>query len=148
MRTPASVAGYSIHPIRPIHLMLPPILAFVASFAFDLAGLVFGTPSPSLWNDLAYYTMICGIIGALVATGRGFIEILSLPGTIKATALMHMAIDVTVVAIYVVNALMRRGTPTDLALPMVLSLIAIVMLLFSDWLGGTDFEGGNVGASD
>lgn len=141
MRTPAMVAGHPIHP------MLVPIAAFVLSFAFDLVSLLSGAPSPNLWNQLAYYTMIGGIIGALAATGPGFIDLLSLPSDIKATALMHMAINLTVVAIYVVNALMRHSAPWDLTLPTVLSLIAIGMLLLSGWLGGKMVLEGGVGAS-
>ena len=80
--------------------------------------------------------MIGSILGALAAVAPALIDLLSLPAEIKATALMHIAINVTVVAIYVVNALMRHGAPTDLTLPMVLSLIAIGMLLFAGWLGG------------
>jgi uncharacterized membrane protein len=145
MRTAASIDG---HPVHAIHPMLVPISGFVLSFAFDLVALLSGGPSPNLWNQLAYYTMIGSILGAMAAVVPGLIDLLSLPSEIKATALMHIAINLTVVAIYVVNALMRHGAPADLALPMVLSMIAIGMLLFSGWLGGrTDFEAG-VGASD
>ena len=130
MRTPASVAGHPIHP------MLVPLGGFVLSFAFDLIGLVSGAPSPNPWSQLAYFTMIGSIIGALATTVPGVVDLLSLPSDIRATTLMQLAINLTVVAIYVVNALMRHSAPADLALPMVLSLIAISMLLTSGWLGG------------
>ena len=131
MRTPASIAGHPIHP------MLVPIAigCFVFSFASDLICMATGSSSP--WNTLAYYTMIGGILGALAAAVPGLIDLLSLPaGPIKKTALTHMGINLAVVAIYIVNAFLRHNDPQNLKLPMLLSLVTVVMLLFSGWLGG------------
>ncbi len=131
MRTPASIAGHPIHP------MLVPIAigCFVFSFAADLICLVTGNGNP--WNILAYYTMIGGILGALAAAVPGFIDFLSLPaGPIKSTGLAHMGINLTVVAIYIVNAFLRHNDPQNLKLPMILSLVTVLMLLASGWLGG------------
>jgi uncharacterized membrane protein len=144
MRTPASIAGHPIHP------MLVPIAigGFVLSFAFDLVYLAGGSLGPNLWNQLAYYTMIGGILGALAAAVPGLVDLLSLPsGSIKKTALTHMAINLAVVVIYIVNAWMRRGSPADLQLPMVLSLVTIGLLLVSGWLGGKMVFEGGVGVS-
>jgi uncharacterized membrane protein len=131
MRTPASIAGHPIHP------MLVPIAigGFILSFAFDIVCIVKGTGNP--WNALAYYTMLGGILGALAAAIPGLIDLLSLPsGGIKKTAVTHMAINLTVVALYVCNAFLRHGSPQDLKIPMILSLVALVMLVISGWLGG------------
>ena len=131
MRTPASIAGHPIHP------MLVPIAigCFIFSFATDLICMVTGATNP--WNMLAYYTMIGGILGALAAAVPGLVDLLSLPvGYTKKIALIHMAINLTVVALYIVNAFMRHGDPQNLKLPMVLSLVAIGLLLVSGWLGG------------
>ena len=61
MRTPASIAGHPIHP------MLVPVAigGFVISFAFDLACIATNTPTPNVFNQVAYYTMLAGIVGAL-----------------------------------------------------------------------------------
>jgi len=130
MRTPASVAGHPIHP------MLVPIAigCFVFSFAADLICLVTG--NANLWNTLAYYTMIGGILGALAAAVPGFIDLLSLPPPVKGIALTHMGINLTVVVIYILNVFLRRSDPQQLTTPMVLSFVTIVMLLVSGWLGG------------
>ncbi|MDQ3025900.1 MAG: hypothetical protein M3R58_05290 [Pseudomonadota bacterium] len=68
MRTPASIAGHPIHP------MLVPIAigCFVFSFAADLICIVRG--NPGLWNPIAYYVMLGGIVGALVAAVPGLID--------------------------------------------------------------------------
>ena len=131
MRTPASIAGHPIHP------MLVPIAigCFVFSFAADVICMVRG--NPSLWNPLAYYVMLGGIVGALAAALPGLIDLLSLPpGPVKKIAVTHMSINLLVVAIYVWNAWMRHVSPADLKVPMILSAVTILMLLFSGWLGG------------
>ncbi|HET7730217.1 MAG TPA: DUF2231 domain-containing protein [Usitatibacter sp.] len=130
MRTPASIAGHPIHP------MLVPIAigCFIFSLAADIACLATGARDP--WNLLAYYTMIGGIIGALLAALPGLIDLLSLPPPIRSTAVTHMAINLTVVALYIVNAWMRHASPQDLKVPMILSFVAIALLVVSGWLGG------------
>jgi uncharacterized membrane protein len=137
MRTPASIAGHPIHP------MLVPIAigCFVFSFASDLICCATGAVEP--WNTLAYYTMIGGILGALAAAVPGLIDLLSLPESIRKTAVTHMIINLTVVALYACNVWMRHNAPHDLKVPMILSTVAILMLLVSGWLGGKMvFEGG------
>ena len=52
----------------------------------------------------------------------------------KRIALVHMSINLTVVALYVVNAWLRRRGVSDAAI--LLSVIAIALLLVSGWLGG------------
>lgn len=133
MRTPASIAGHPIHP------MLVPIAigGFILSFAFDVVCIVSGATTPNLWNQIAYYTMLGGIVGALLAAVAGLVDLLSLPpGPLKKTALTHMGINLTVVVLYVVNAWLRHGNPDALKVPMILSLVAIILLVISGWLGG------------
>jgi uncharacterized membrane protein len=144
MRTPASIAGHPIHP------MLVPIAigGFVLSFAFDLVSLLSGAASPNSWNNLAYYTMIGGILSALAAAVPGLIDLLSLPSEIKKTALVHMGINLLVVGIYVVNAYMRDSAPRDLTLPMFLSVVTIALLLVSGWLGGKMVFEARVGVTE
>ena len=131
MRTPASIAGHPIHP------MLVPIAigGFVLSLVADLICVVTGNAQP--WNQLAYYTMIGGIVGALLAALPGLVDLLSLPaGAVKKTAVTHMVINLTVVGLYIGNAWLRHGNPQDLKVPMTLSFIAVLLLLVSGWLGG------------
>ena len=131
MKTPASIAGHPIHP------MLVPIAigCFIFSFASDL--LCLATGDTQLWSTLAYYTMIGGILGALAAALAGLIDLRSLPaGPIRKTGITHMAINLTVVVLFIVNAWLRHASPQDLKIPMLLSLVAILLLVVSGWLGG------------
>jgi uncharacterized membrane protein len=128
MQTPASIAKHPIHPmIVPI-----PIGLWIFSLVCDLAHR-FGAQSPN-WEVVAWYTMIGGIIGALLAAVPGLVDLLSLPSGIQRTGIKHMALNLTIVALYIVNAYLRRDGVTDGAIW--LSVLSIVLLVGSGWLGG------------
>ena len=129
MRTPANIAKHPIHPM----LVAIPIGLWIFSLVCDLV-LAFGGTSEN-WAIVARYTMVGGIIGALIAAVPGFIDMLALPAPVKRIAIMHMSINLTVVALYVVNWWMRSRGAEGLA-PFWLSLIAVAMLVVSGWLGG------------
>jgi uncharacterized membrane protein len=131
MRTPASIAGHPIHP------MVVPIAigGFVLSFVFDIVCLATGTMDP--WATVAYFTMIGGIVGALIAAIFGFIDYVSMTNVhIKHTASLHMALNLTIVVLYIVNAWVRHGNPESLKGPTLLSLLCLILLGISGWLGG------------
>jgi uncharacterized membrane protein len=88
------------------------------------------------WLTVGFYNMVGGVIGALIAAIPGTIDMLSLQSQPKRTALIHMSINLTVVALYVVNIIMRASNPDNLRTPMILSLIAVALLGVSGWLGG------------
>jgi uncharacterized membrane protein len=130
MRTPAQIAGHPIHPM----LVALPIGMWVFSLAADLISL--RSASPDAWHAAALYTLIGGIIAALAAAVPGVIDMLSLRDQgIKGTAIKHMTINLTVVALYVVNAWLRLHETAGNT-PMLLSIVAIALLLVSGWLGG------------
>jgi uncharacterized membrane protein len=129
MRTPASVAGHPIHP------MLVPLAIglWIFSFVCDLFML---SGRAGAWPTVALYTMIGGIAGALLAAIPGLIDLLSLPEGPKKTAIIHMSINLTVVALFAINAWMRLGNPESLRTPILMSAIALGLLVVSGWLGG------------
>jgi uncharacterized membrane protein len=88
------------------------------------------------WQTVAFYTMVGGTIGALVAAIPGLIDMLSLPAGPKKTAIIHMSINLTIVGLYVINIFVRLGNPQNLQLPLWLSVIAVALLTVSGWLGG------------
>jgi uncharacterized membrane protein len=130
MRTPASIAGHPIHP------MLVPIAIglWIFSLVCDLihAG---GNANPA-WTTVAYYCMGGGIVGALLAAVPGLIDLVSLPEGPRKTAIAHMVINLTVVALYAVNFWMRSGAPENPGRLVWLSVVAIALLVVSGWLGG------------
>jgi uncharacterized membrane protein len=131
MRTPASIAGHPIHPM----LITIPIGLWLFSLVADLIALRSG--APQTWALVAYYTMLGGIVGALAAAIPGLIDLLSLKErTIRRTGLIHMSINLTIVALYVVNAWMRANASVAGGVTLWLSVLAIAMLIVSGWLGG------------
>jgi len=130
MRTPASIAGHPIHPM----LVPIPIGLWVFSLVCDLihAG---GSTNPA-WTTVALYTMGGGIVGALLAAVPGLIDLLSLPPGPRRTALAHMAINLTVVALFAINLWLRLEAPESPGGLIWLSVLAIGLLVISGWLGG------------
>jgi uncharacterized membrane protein len=130
MRTPASIAGHPIHPM----LVPIPIGLWIFSLVCDLvyAG---GSNNPA-WATVALYTMGGGIVGALLAAVPGLIDLVSLPPGPRRTALAHMVINLTVVALYAVNFWLRKDAPESPGGLIWLSVLAIGLLVISGWLGG------------
>jgi uncharacterized membrane protein len=128
MLTPASIAKHPIHPM----LITVPIGLWLFSFVCDLIRLS-GGASPN-WEMVALYSMVGGIAGALIAAIPGAIDLLSLPSGIKRIGLLHMAINLTVVALYIANAWLRSRHAGDMTVW--LSAACIGLLGVSGWLGG------------
>jgi len=129
MKTPASIAGHPIHPM----LVAIPIGLWIFSLVCDLVHLFGGTGES--WKIVALYTLAGGIAGALLAAIPGLIDMLSLPWPVKRTALIHMWINLTVVALYAVNLWLRLQN-TQNATGVWLSVAGIGLLVVSGWLGG------------
>ena len=130
MASRASIAGHPIHPM----LVGIPIGLFVFSLVADIAARAGGGEA---WPIVALYCMGGGIVGALFAAVPGFIDLVSMTDERdKKIGLSHMAINLVVVTLYVVNFALRwRGEPWD-EIPFALSVIAIVLLAVAGWLGG------------
>jgi uncharacterized membrane protein len=131
MSSPASFKGHPFHPI----LVPLPIGLWIFSLISDLIY-KFGFGG-AVWNDVAFYTIAGGIVGALVAALPGFVDLLGLtnPKT-KSIAIWHMFINLLAVAVYCVNFWLRmHRTPGD-TLPIALSVGGIVLIVISGWLGG------------
>jgi uncharacterized membrane protein len=130
MRTPANIAKHPIHPM----LVPIPVGLWLFSLVCDLVYML-GWGGDA-WRTVAFYNMVAGVIGALMAAIPGLIDMLSLPAGPKRTALVHMSLNLTIVALYLVNIWMRFSNPETLRVPVVLSVIAVSLLVVSGWLGG------------
>lgn len=131
MASPASVAEHPIHPM----LIVFPIGLWIFSFVCDLIY-YFGTDN-TLWNDVAYRAMAGGIIGAILAAVPGFIDYFSLTGRTRSIATVHMSLNLLIVVLFAVNLYIRsRGVAVESA-PILLSVISIILLGVSGWLGGS-----------
>ena len=131
------LAGPYGHPFHPI-LVTIPIGAWVASLVFDIAALSGG--QPQVFSQGATWLIAIGIVGAVVAALFGALDLSVIPRGTRAftTALVHMAINLVVLALYAISFVVRRGhgyvevSGTGL----VLSVAALLLLGISGWLGG------------
>jgi uncharacterized membrane protein len=133
------LAGPYGHPFHPI-LVTVPIGAWVASLVFDVISRV--GDDGEVFAKGAWWLIGIGIVGALVAAMFGFLDLLAIPTGTRAftTALIHMSLNLAVVALFAVGLALRHsriddvdGTPVGL---LVLSAVALAVLGVSGWLGG------------
>ena len=131
MASPASVLKHPIHP-----MLIPfPIALWIFSFVCDVIyALGWGG---TVWNDVAFYSMAGGIVGAVIAAVPGYIDYRSISDpNVKRIGRWHMVINLCIAVLFAINLWLRVGSQPEAALPMVLSFIGIAMLGVSGWLGG------------
>ena len=114
----ASIAKHPLHPM----LVVFPIGLWIAALAFDIV--------------LAFWNIIGGIIGALVAAVPGFLDYPGRKGRAGRIATWHMVLNLTAVALFAVNAFIRLRVNADSSWPLVLSVVGVVGVFVSGWLGG------------
>jgi uncharacterized membrane protein len=130
MSTPASVAKHPLHPmvvVFPIGLW---IFSLISDFVFLLGG-------DARWNDVAFYTMAGGLIGALLAAAPGLIDMFSISDPkVGKIARNHMVFNLIAVAIFGLSFYLRLDHTPGAALPVVLSVAGVLLIAVSGWLGG------------
>ncbi len=130
MSSPASIRKHPIHPM----LVPLPIGLWIFSLVSDV---VYAQSGDVVWDQMAFYTMAGGVVGGLIAALPGFIDFLSLSDPrVKRVALTHMLLNLTVVSLYAVNLWLRTTSAPGAAAPLALSIVAVLMLAVSGWLGG------------
>ena len=132
MRTPASIAG---HPMTP-KLNTLPDGQLIFSLISDLGALL--SAEPENWHTAAFYTMVGGFVGALIAAMPGFIDFLSITNErVRRIAIMHMSFNLIAVTLYGVNIWLRVDGNDVSGTPLLLSLLGVGLLGVSGWLGGS-----------
>ena len=97
---------------------------------------------PGFLTQGSEWLIAIGIVGAAAAALIGFLDLFAIPSSTPAfrTALVHMSLNVAIVAAYIVNFAWRHGDYTlgnAVALgPLALSVISLAALGLSGYLGG------------
>lgn len=129
MISKASVAKHPIHPM----LVPLPIGLWIFSLICDI---IYKSNGDLLWNTMAHYSLAAGVIGGLLAALPGLIDFLALPSSsAKRIGLWHLGLNLGITGLYIANFFWRRADPTA-AGPFALSVLAILLLVVSGWLGG------------
>ena len=126
------------HPLHPMLVHLP-IGLFILSLLLDLASFAFRS-TPNLVHG-SFYAMLLGIITALIAAVPGFVDYTDIrsdhPGRRIATT--HLTLNLIVVALYGINLGIRSSSLNEFQTPLgplILSLVGLVLLSASGYLGG------------
>lgn len=131
------VAGPYGHPFHPI-LVTIPIGTWVASIVFDIIGFIAEDPEP--YVVAARVLILIGIIGAVLAAVVGFLDYLQLTRGTPAhrTGTVHMALNLGVTALFIINLLVRWSAGDDgvSVVGFILSIVGLAALGLSGWLGG------------
>jgi uncharacterized membrane protein len=138
-KRPRSIlAGPYGHPFHPI-LVTIPIGTWVASLVFDVIG--FAAEDATPYAVASRILILIGIIGAALAAAVGLLDYSQLArGTAaRRTATIHMVLNLSVTALFIVNLIVRWTSDDDDEISVVgfiLSVIALGALGASGWLGG------------
>ena len=136
MASPASINGHPIHP-----MIIPfPIALWVFSLVADVVYLWRGN---LIWKDwIAFYTLLGGIIMAAVAAVPGLIDWLSLTNkAVVKIANWHARLNVIALIVFAVSFYLRTTSGASLVsgsytIPVALSVLGVVLITISGWLGG------------
>lgn len=132
MESKAKAFGHPIHPM----LIVFPLGLFATSLVFDVIRL-FGAGEGL--SRAAFYMIAGGIVGGLAAAVFGLVDWLAIPKGTRARRIgaLHGAGNVVVTGLFAVSWLLRYPDPDALnGAAVVLSALAVVLALFTGWLGG------------
>jgi uncharacterized membrane protein len=136
-RSRSPLAGPYGHPFHAI-LVTVPIGAWIAALVFDLVA-IFGGDTETFAQGAALLTGI-GLVGAVVAAAIGFFDFSQLErGTkVHRVALIHMALNLTAIALFSISLLVRAMVGFDelSGIAVTLGVIGLIGLGVSGYLGG------------
>ncbi|HET9787014.1 MAG TPA: DUF2231 domain-containing protein [Pyrinomonadaceae bacterium] len=135
MKSKATLAGHPVHP-----MLIPfPLALWTTSFVVDILFYFFRHPTLLI---IAKFMLAAGCIGALAAAIAGFIDWLSIrDGEVKKVANWHARLNVAALVIFAISFFLRMGRYSDLVgrrltIPFLLSLVGVILISISGWLGG------------
>ena len=129
------LAGPYGHPFHALMITIP-IGTWVASFVFDI--IAFASDDPEPWAQAARVLILIGIIGAVVAAVFGFLDYSQLQKGTKAQrmATLHMVLNLSVVVVFLIGYVIRLQSDDVPVVAFVLSIVALLALSLSGFLGG------------
>jgi uncharacterized membrane protein len=127
-----TTARFGKHPIHPTLVVLP-LGLWVAALAFDIVAVATGN---LVWCTVAFWNIVAGIIGALIAAVPGFIDYLKLDGRAGRLATYHMCLNLGAVAVFALNWYVRTRVPPESWWRLALSIVGVLGVTGSGWLGG------------
>ena len=141
---PAKLLGHHIHPM----LIVFPLGLLAVSLFFDLAYL---STSEITFTEIAYWNILAGILGGLLAAVFGFWDWLTISSGTRAKRIgaWHGITNVVVVTLFSISWLMRSSDPLHIpgTVAQALSFVAVALALVGGWLGGELVEKLGIGVA-
>ena len=135
MTSKASIGGHPIHT-----MLIPfPIGLWATSFAVDV--LFYFLRHPTLLV-VAKFMLAAGCLAAVAAAIFGIIDWLGIKnGEVKKVANWHARLNVIALVVFTISFLLRLGSYSHLVgrrltIPFLLSLVGVILISISGWLGG------------
>jgi uncharacterized membrane protein len=145
MLSKAKILGHPIHPM----LVAFPVAFYVATL---VTFIVYGSTHDAFWLRVANMANWAGVVMAGVAAVPGLVDwALAIPSgsAAKKTGLLHMALNVASLAVFVVNAVAYwnewQGPLPDATMGTVLSGIGVLLTLPAGFLGWSLVQDHHVG---
>ncbi|MEU4563831.1 DUF2231 domain-containing protein [Actinoplanes sp. NPDC023936] len=123
------------HPVQPLLLMFP-LGLFVQALLFDLASLL---GAPPLVGTLAFWNLLAGLAGGLIAALAGGFDAFAARGPQAAReAFLSLLLDTGVLIFFAVLTLMRVRSEDRLAGPGLVALeaLGLAAAVVGGWYGG------------
>ncbi len=147
MPNPKSAAQIAGHPFHPM-LVTFPIAFFVGTLLTDIAYRVTSDP---FWARVSFWLLAAGLVMAALAALAGLTDFFG-DRLIRAisTAWYHMIGNVTAVVLSLISFWMRYrdGDTTDYPTVLWLSVVVVLILVVTGWLGGELVFKHRVGVSE
>lgn len=147
MESKAKILGHPIH-----QMLVPfPFGLLATAVIFDIVYLVWGNPTMAM---VAYWMIVAGIIGGLIAAPFGLVDFLAIPrGTrAKSVGMTHGLGNVIVLLMFAASWWLRNENTRDAYVPttgaLVLSFAGFVLAAMTGWLGGELVDRLSVGVDD
>lgn len=133
MESRIKVLGHPVHPM----LVMFPIALFVAATIFDIIDVAGG---PGFLGELAYWNILVGLIGGVLAVIAGAVDLLAVPSGTRAkrVGVAHGATNVAVLLLFAAIWAVRMAADNRAAggALVAIEVVAIAGAGLGAWLGG------------
>ncbi|WGS17950.1 MULTISPECIES: DUF2231 domain-containing protein [unclassified Bradyrhizobium] len=144
---PNSTARIATHPIHP--MLVPfPIVCFVGALITDIA---YWQTAQMMWADFSAWLLFAGLVLGVLAAIAGLIDFLGSRRIRElAPAWLHMVGNAVVLLLALFNSFVHSRDAWTSVVPtgLVLSVLTVLVMLFTGWLGWEMVYRRHVGVAD
>jgi uncharacterized membrane protein len=141
LRSTAQIANHPIHPM----LVPIPIACFIGALVTDIT---YAMTAEMMWSDLSAWLILIGLIGGVLAAIAGLTDFLGNRGIRdQMPAWPHLVGNVVVLVLSFFNLLVHTRDAWTSVVPtgLILSIVVILILAVTGWLGWAMVYGRGVG---